>query len=43
MIFFFENQLHKQGLTSVPICLPVFLENYGLVLIITSGTELEIP
>jgi len=26
----------------VPICLSVFSANYGLILIITSGTELEI-
>jgi len=35
----FENQLHKQG----PNGRANLFTNYGLVLIITSGTELEIP
>jgi hypothetical protein len=38
----FENQLHKRGPTGLPICLPVFSANYGLVLLITSETEPEI-
>jgi len=44
---FFMKKFLKINFTNrvplgVPICLPVFLVNYGLVLIITSEIELEI-